>query len=61
MSDEIKTVFVDHGPPQEISLRDYFAGQALKFCLSEYGDTKLEIVYQIADSLLLEREKGGNK
>jgi len=71
MSDEIKTVFVDHGPPQGISLRDYFAGQALPWCLREYGDEKrghsyqpidaFETAYQIADWMLLESEKGGDQ
>lgn len=46
-----------------MSLRDWFAGQALEFCLREFGgnpdDGKqfAEAAYQIADAMLAERNK----
>lgn len=52
----------DWGAPG-MSLRDWFAGKALPFCLSEFGgnaeDQKqyAEAAYQIADAMLAERSK----
>lgn len=46
-----------------MSLRDWFAGQALGFCLREFGGnaeddvTYAAAAYQIADSMLKERAK----
>lgn len=47
-----------------MSLRDWFAGQALAWCLSEFAgnaeDMKqpAEAAYQIADAMLRARERG---
>lgn len=47
-----------------MSLRDWFAGQALAWCLSEFSgnaeDMKqpAEAAYQIADAMLRARERG---
>lgn len=45
-----------------MSLRDYFAAQALPFCLSEFGGNDqrqyaAEAAYQIADAMLTARDK----
>ena len=46
-----------------MSLRDYFAAQALPFCLAEFGSNAedqrqfAEAAYQIADAMLAERSK----
>lgn len=46
-----------------MSLRDWFAGQALFFCLREFGGNAedqrqyAEAAYQIADAMLVERTK----
>lgn len=48
---------------QGMSLRDYFAGQALAWCVAEFGGNAddmtqpAEAAYQIADAMLDEREK----
>lgn len=76
MSDEINTVFVDHGPPQGISLRDYFAGQVSATLLDGYitaicskgegmaGEvmkTAAQASYMFADDMIAAREKGGDQ
>ena len=46
-----------------MSLRDWFAGQALEFCLREFGGNAddgtqyAEAAYQIADAMIAERSK----
>ena len=46
-----------------MTLRDWFAGQALHFCLAEFGGNAddqrqyAEAAYQIADAMLKERDK----
>ena len=46
-----------------MTLRDWFAGQALSFCLAEFGGNAddqrqyAEAAYQIADAMLKERDK----
>jgi hypothetical protein len=50
-------------PESGMSLRDWFAGQALPWCLAEFGGNAkgmtqpVEASYQIADAMLAERNK----
>jgi hypothetical protein len=45
---------------QGMSLRDWFAGQALAHCANTMeAEVKASYCYQIADAMLKEREKNG--
>ena len=44
-----------------MTLRDYFAGQALAFCIKDFNlgyDEWAKQAYALADALLIERERG---
>jgi len=59
----------EHYPPQSgMTLRDYFAGQAMSGFIAHYScligeqardDTRAKRCYQIADAMLAERAKAG--
>lgn len=49
--------YASHGPHAGMSLRDYFAGQALAACRNHSNEKWLaERAYKIADAMLAERQ-----
>ena len=55
--------FPNSGIHQEdsMTLRDYFAGRALAFCIKDFNlgyDEWAKQAYALADALLIERERG---
>ena len=56
--------FSTHMDRSGMTLRDYFAGQAItRFALEEfaefYADAVASLAYRVADAMIAEREKGG--
>lgn len=51
---------VGHWAQEGMSLRDYFAGQAVATCAAAWpAQMKAEHAYEIADAMLATRAKGG--
>jgi hypothetical protein len=49
----------DYGSQKGMTLRDYFAGQALVAFLGHDPNWNAEMAYRAADAMIAEREKGG--